>query len=124
MRAGTRPKSVDEYIADTPPTAQKRLREMRKCLREAAPGANESLKWGSPALSYDTILFMYAAHKNHVSLYPTPAAVRAFAKELAGYKTSNATIQFPLDEALPVALIRKIANYRVKAVVEEGATWR
>lgn len=119
----TKPATVAEYIAAAPATAQKRLREMRKCLREAAPGAEEALKWGSPALSYETILFIFAAHKNHVSLYPTPSAIRAFAKELAGYKTSSSTIQFPLDKPLPVSLIRRIADYRVRAAVEDNATW-
>jgi uncharacterized protein YdhG (YjbR/CyaY superfamily) len=115
--------SVDEYIESAPALAQKRLREMRRCLRQAAPDAEEGLKWGTPALSYGTILFIFAAHKNHVSLYPTPSAIRAFAKELEGFKTSSSTVQFPLDQPLPLSLIRQIADFRVKAVIEDNATW-
>ncbi len=96
---------------------------MRRCLRQAAPDAEEGLKWSSPAVFYDTILFMYAAHRNHISLYPTPSAIKAFSKELKGYKTSSSTVQFPLDKPLPLALIRQIADFRTKAVVEDGATW-
>ena len=92
-------------------------------LREAAPNAEEAIKWGNPALSYGTILFIFAAHKKHISLYPTPAAIKAFAKDLKQYKTSSSTIQFPLDEPLPAKLIRKIADYRVREVVENDAKW-
>ncbi|MGM8229080.1 iron chaperone [Cellvibrio sp. ARAG 10.3] len=118
-----KPRTIEEYIESAPDIAQKRLREMLACLRKAAPKAEESLKWGSPALSYKTILFIFAAHKNHISLYPTPAAVRAFANELDVYKTSSSTIQFPLDKPLPRELIHRIAEYRVRAVLEEGANW-
>jgi len=120
-RTKARPESVDEYIAAAPEMAQCRLREMQQCLRDAAPGATESLKWGKPALSYDTILFIFAAHRNHISLHPTVAAIDAFAKELGAYKTSGGTVQFPLGEPLPLTLIRRIAAFRVKAVAEEGA---
>lgn len=119
----SKPSSVDEYIAAAPVLAQKRLREMHRCLRQAAPDAEEGLKWGTPALSYGTILFIFAAHKNHISLYPTPSAIRAFAKELDGFKTSSSTVQFPLDRPLPLSLIRQIADFRVKSVIEDNATW-
>lgn len=123
MVAKAKPKTIDEYIDTAPDQAQQRLLEMLQCLREAAPDADEALKWGNPALSYQTILFIFAVYKKHISLYPTPPAIRAFDKELADYKTSSATVQFPLDKPLPVGIIRKIANYRVKAVLEDGATW-
>jgi uncharacterized protein YdhG (YjbR/CyaY superfamily) len=121
--ASMKPTSVEEYIAETPKDAQKRLREMRACLLKAAPGATESLKWSVPALSYKRILFTYAAFKNHISLFPTPAVIKAFAEELAEFKTSSSTIQFPLDKPLPVALIRKIALFRVKESEEKDARW-
>ena len=123
MTEKIKPKTIEEYIQVAPDISQKRLREMLACLRKVAPKAEESLKWGSPGLSYKTILFIFAAHKNHISLYPTPAAVRAFANELDAYKTSSSTIQFPLDKPLPKELIGRIAEYRVRAVLEEGVTW-
>lgn len=96
---------------------------MLKCLRDAAPNADESIKWGNPALSYDTILFIFAAHKNHISLYPTPAVIKTFAAELKPLKTSSSTIQFPLDKPLPASLVTKIASYRVMDVLENKAKW-
>jgi len=70
-----------------------------------------------PAFSYQRILFTFAAFKHHISLYPTPSAVKAFAKDLSEYKTSSSTIQFPLDKPLPLPLIHKIAAFRVRESV-------
>lgn len=119
-----RPKTVPEYIAAAAKEARPKLRELRKCIRAAAPGAVESLKWGMPAYSYKRILVLYAAFKRHVSFFPTTSAVRAFKKELAKYSSSSATIQFPLDRPLPLSLIRKITTFRVKESLEKDGKWQ
>src|ERR1700741_2733222 len=103
MSSVAKPRNITEYINTFPAETQEKLHEMLECLRKAAPGAQESLKWGQPALSYDWILFQFAAFKEHISFYPTPSVVKAFEKELAGYETSSSTIQFPLDKPLPSA---------------------
>ena len=119
-----RPKSITEYIDAAPKEAQKKLREMRACIRAAAPGAKESLKWGMPAFSYRRILVMFAGFKNHVGFYPTPSAVKAFTKELAKFETAKGSIQFPLKKPLPLSLIRKITKFRVRESMEEDRKWR
>lgn len=119
-----RPKSITEYIDAAPKEAQKKLREMRACIRGAAPGAKESLKWGMPAFSYRRILVIFAGFKNHVGFYPTPSAVKAFTKELAKFATAKGSIQFPLKKPLPVGLIRKITKFRVRESMEEDRKWR
>jgi uncharacterized protein YdhG (YjbR/CyaY superfamily) len=123
VRGQEKPNDVSGYINAAPKEARKRLREMRACLRKVAPKAKESLKWGSPALSSDRILFIYAAFTHHISLFPTPKAVKAFAASLAGFKTSSSTIQFPLDRPLPLPLIRQIALFRLRDVSENDAKW-
>ena len=119
-----RPKSITEYINAAPKEAQKKLREMRACIREAAPGATESLKWGMPAFSYRRILVTFAAFKHHIGFYPTPAAVKAFAKDLSKFATAKGSIQFPLEKPLPLPLIRKITSFRVRESIEEDGKWR
>lgn len=119
-----RPKSITEYINAAPKEAQKKLREMRACIRKAAPGAKESLKWGMPAFSYRRILVMFAAFKHHIGFYPTPSAVRAFAKDLSKFATAKGSIQFPLEKPLPLPLIRKITAFRVRVSIEEDRKWR
>ncbi len=119
-----RPTSVTEYIAAAPQPAQNKLREMRTCIRAAAPGAEENLKWGMPSFSYKRILVTFAGFKHHIGLYPTPAAVKAFAQDLTGYVTGKGSIQFPLEKPLPLGLIRKIVAFRVQESVEKDGKWR
>ena len=119
-----RPKSITEYINAAPKEAQKKLREMRACIRAAAPGAKESLKWGMPAFSYRRILVTFAAFKHHIGFYPTPSAVRAFANDLSKYAKASASIRFPLEKPLPLPLIRKITAFRVRESIEEDKKWR
>jgi uncharacterized protein YdhG (YjbR/CyaY superfamily) len=120
----TRPKTIDEYIQATPKEAQKKLREMRACIRAAAPGAKEGLKWGMPAFSYRRILVTFAAFRNHIGFYPTSSAVTAFAKDLSKFSTARGSIQFPLEKTLPLSLVRKITAFRVKESVEQDKKWR
>jgi len=120
----TRPTSITEYINAAPKKARKKLREMRKCIREAAPGAKETLKWGMPAFSYCRILVTFAVFEHHIGFYPTPSAVRAFAKDLSKFATASASIQFPLEKLLPLPLIRKITAFRVRESIAEDKKWR
>ena len=118
-----KPTTISEYIKAAPKEAQKKLREIRACLKKAAPGAKEGIKWSTAAFSYKRILFTFAAFKHHIGFYPTPKAMKQFAKDLAKYKTSTGSIQFPYDKPLPLTLIKKIGAYRAKLAREEDAKW-
>jgi uncharacterized protein YdhG (YjbR/CyaY superfamily) len=120
----TKPTTVAEYINAAPKEARQKLREMRATVRAAAPGAAEGLKWSMPAYSYRRILVTFAAFKHHIGFYPTPSAVKAFAKQLSGYKIATGSIQFPLDKPLPLDLIRKITAFRVRESVDEDKKWK
>src|SRR5258708_30946045 len=119
-----RPTTITEYIEAAPQESQKKLREMHACIRKSAPGAGEGLKWGMPAFSYRRILVTFAAFKSHIGFYPTPSAVKAFAKDLSRYKTAEGSIQFPLEEPLPISLIRKITTFRVRESITNDKKWR
>jgi uncharacterized protein YdhG (YjbR/CyaY superfamily) len=119
-----RPTGISEYINAAPKEARKKLREMRACIRASAPGAKESLKWGMPAFSHRRILVTFAAFKHHIGFYPTPSAVKAFANELSKFTTAKGSIQFPLEEPLPLPLISKITAFRVRESIEEDRKWK
>ena len=119
-----KPATVAEYIDAAPKEAQNKLREMLTCIREAAPGATEGLKWGMPAFSYKRILVTFAAYKHHIGFYPTPSAVKAFAKDLSKFKTADASVQFPLADPLPLDVVRRITEFRVRQTLKEDKKWR
>lgn len=120
----SKPTTISAYIKASPKEAQKKLREMYVCIKKAAPGAVEGLKWGMPAFSYQRILVTFAVFKHHIGLYPTPSAVKAFAKDLKKFHTAKGSIQFPLDKPLPLSLIKKITAFRVKESLKLDAKWK
>jgi uncharacterized protein YdhG (YjbR/CyaY superfamily) len=77
-----------------------------------------------PAFSYHRILVTFAAFKHHIGFYPTPLAVKAFAKDLTKFATAKGSIQFPLEKPLPLPLIRKITVFRVRESLEKDEKWR
>lgn len=119
-----KPKTIADYVKAAPKDAQSKLKQMVLCVRKAAPGANEEIKWSMPAFSYKRILVMFAAFKHHVGLYPTSSAVKAFEKDLKKYKHAKGSIQFPLADPLPKSLIAKITKFRVREAVEKDGKWK
>lgn len=117
------PTTVTEYISQAAPAVQSKLEELRACLKAASPNAKELLKWGKPAFEAEYILYVYAGFKNHTSLHPTPEAITAFADELNDFTTSDNTVQFPVDQPLPLDLIRRMAEFRVEQS-KAGVTWK
>jgi len=107
------PKTVDEYLAGHPPGIRRRLEAIRKTIRAAAPDASEAIKYMMPTFVYHGNLVHFAACKDHLGFYPTPSAIREFAKELASYVTSKGAIQFPWDRSLPLPLIARMVRFRV-----------
>ncbi len=112
-RPGT-PKNIDDYIARYPKEIQQILKKMRQTIRAAAPQAAETISYQMPAFTLHGNLVYFAAFKDHVSFFPTSSGVAKFKKELAGYKGSKGTIQFPPDKPIPYGLIGRIVKFRVK----------
>lgn len=118
-----RPSTIREYIAAAPKPAQKHLREIHAVLKSAAPKATEAIKWGYPVFEEHRILFAIGAFRTHLNFMPTPSVIKAFEKELTGYKTGKGTVQLPYDKPIPKTLIRKMAKFRVKELREKDVHW-
>lgn len=106
--------AIKEYISKYPASTCKLLRQMRATIQKAAPKAEELISYGMPAFKYKGMLVWYAAYSKHIGFYPKPSALLAFKKELSGYKSSKGAVQFPLDKPLPVMLIKKMVQFRLK----------
>ena len=106
-------KNIDEYIAGFPKDIQKKLEEVRVTIRKAAPAAEEAISYAIPTYKLNGNLVHFAAYKNHIGFYPAPSGIQAFKKELSAYEGAKGSVQFPLDEPLPLGLIGKIVKFRV-----------
>jgi uncharacterized protein YdhG (YjbR/CyaY superfamily) len=106
---------VDAFLADLPPEMRAALENLRRGIRAAAPGAEESINYGVPAFKYrGRPLVSFGAAKGHCSFYvQSPAVMDAHRDELASYATSKGTVRFPPDKPLPDALVAKLVRARV-----------
>lgn len=121
MNKSTKPiTTIDEYIETFPIDVQKILQSVRKTIKNSAPKAEEVISYMIPTFKLHGNLVHFAAYQNHIGFYPASSGVRTFAKELTAYKTSKGTIQFPIDQPIPLALIRKIVKFRVKENAEKA----
>ena len=87
---------------------------MRETIKKAAPNAEETINYQMPTFTLHGNLVHFAAFKNHVGFYPTPTGIENFKKELSLYEGAKGSVKFPLDKAIPYALIGKIVKFRVK----------
>jgi len=111
-------KTMDEYINTFPKDVQRILNELRQTIKEVAPEAEETINYQIPTFTLHGNLVHFAAFENHIGFYPTPSGMEAFKQELSAYKGAKGSVQFPIDQPLPLPLIRRIVEYRVKENVE------
>ena len=81
---------------------------------DAAPDAEEAIKYQIPTFVLHGNLVHFAAFQNHIGFYPTPSAISAFRSDLRNYRSAKGSVQFPLDTSVPFELIKKMVAFRVK----------
>lgn len=110
-------KTIDEYIAEFPAEVRAVLEEVRGVIRDAAPGATETISYAIPTFDLaGKHLVHFAAFAHHIGFYPTPSGADEFKEELSRYKTGKGSVQFPLDKPMPRDLIRRIVEFRVAKI--------
>lgn len=117
-------KTIDEYINSQPEPHASLLRELRDAILEAVPDAKETFNYGVPAFALvdngkRDQQIMIAGFKNHIGMYPHPIVIEKFEKELSVFKQGKGSVQFPLDNPIPKALVVKMVKYRRKLISDE-----
>jgi uncharacterized protein YdhG (YjbR/CyaY superfamily) len=80
------PEDIDQYIAGFPKDVQELLQKIRSTIREAAPKAEEVIKYRMPTFTLNGNLVHFAAFKRHIGFYPAPRGIEKFKEELSSYK--------------------------------------
>ena len=112
--------SVDEYVASLSMPAGEALQRVRAALRKALPEGQEVVSYQIGCIKIEgRAVIWFAGWAHHYSVYPaSEALVTRFARELARYEVSKGTIRFPLDKAVPSALIARLAKFRAREVAD------
>ena len=107
-------KDVDEYISMFPEETQTLLSQLRDVVKNTVPKATEVISYNMPAYMLEGRLLYFAAFSKHIGFYPMTSTIANFEKSLALYKHAKGSVQFPLDQPLPVTLITKMIKFRAK----------
>ncbi|HEX6916311.1 MAG TPA: DUF1801 domain-containing protein [Chitinophagaceae bacterium] len=113
LKTSVRFSTIDEYHEFFPAEVRSILDQLRQAIRLAAPRAFEVISYNMPTFKQHGNLVHYAAYKKHIGFYPTSSPIKVISAELINYKTSKGAIRFPINEPLPLSLIRRIVRLRV-----------
>lgn len=105
---------IDKFILGFPEPVQTKLHQLRNLILKEFPELEEKISYGIPSYYSNGPLVHFSGFKSHIGFYPAPSAIVHFQKELSIYKTSKGAIQFPLEQNLPVELIRNILRFRMQ----------
>lgn len=105
---------IENYISQFPIDVQEILQQLRVLIKKQAPTAEELFAYGMPGYKLNKKPLVYfGAFKTHIGFYATPSGHTHFEKQLSTYKKGKGSVQFPLNKAMPYALIEEIVAFRV-----------
>lgn len=115
--------TVDEYLDAAPEPQRGTLRELRATLASILPDAEEVMSYGVPAFRVGgKPVAGYAHARRHCSYFPHSGSVLARVEPelLEGYDWSKGTLRFPVDRAPSAPLVRRLVEFRLAMLEEEG----
>ena len=115
-----KPTTIEQYLKTVAADARAQLQQVRAAIKEAAPDATEAISYAIPTFKLGgKNLVHFAAFKNHIGFYAAPTGHEAFKDDLSIYKQGKGSVQFPLSEPMPLALIKKIVEFRIKELLKK-----
>jgi uncharacterized protein YdhG (YjbR/CyaY superfamily) len=105
--------NVDTYISQFDNEVKERLKEIRTLIVTEVPEAEEGIMYGLIGYKLNKKpLIYFGAFSKHIGFYATPRGHKQFVAELSHYKQGKGSVQFPLDQPLPIKLIKRIVQCR------------
>ena len=112
--------TIDDYIATFPEDVRSVLQLVRRTIHEAVPEAEETISYQIPAFNlHGKNLVHFAGWKRHISLYPIPDGDDAFQQRIAPYRAGKGTLQFPLQQPIPVDLVTNVVAHLIAGRTDE-----
>ena len=105
---------VDSYLESVPEPHRSTLLSLRSALRELLPEAEQGIAYGVPCFKVQGKgVAGFGFYRNHCTYFPMSGSITTeLADQLRGYTTAKGSIQFPVDEPLPIDLVRALVDAR------------
>jgi uncharacterized protein YdhG (YjbR/CyaY superfamily) len=99
-----------DYLSALDPAQAKVLRKVLASVRKAVPRSQPVISYGIPAFRQDRVFIYCAAFKRHIGIYPPVRGDQKLRAKLKPYANAKGNLAFPLEEAMPLALIARVAR--------------
>lgn len=111
--------TVNEYLEHVSPDQMREYARVRSVVCELIPDATETMSYGVPTFKYKgKNLLHFGAFREHVSIFPGPAAIEAKQEKLSDYKLSKGTIRYSTNRPIPEDLIIELLQIRVSEIAK------
>ena len=109
---------VDQYLAGVEEPKRATLQKLRETIREILPDAEEVISYGMPGFRLNgKMIAGFAAFKNHLAYLPhSGSVIGELTEDLAGYKSTEGSLHFPIDKPLSKTLVKKLINVRLRQI--------
>jgi uncharacterized protein YdhG (YjbR/CyaY superfamily) len=99
----------DDCFSEVPAQARALLLQIQAEIERRVPGAERCVAHGLPAFRQRRVFVYFAAFKHHVGVYPPLTDDAELMAATRAYRGPKGNLSFPLAEALPLALIGRVA---------------
>ena len=109
-RMATAEETHEAHFASMAPGVRERLERIQQEVERRVPGAQRCISYKMPAYRQRRVFFYFAAFKKHIGVYPPVTDDVALMEDSARFRGPKGNLSFPLNEALPLDLIGRVAE--------------
>lgn len=112
-------KNFEEYFLLFPEDVQEKFETLRKVVHSQDLEIEEYIGYQMPAFRHKgKPLVYFAGYKNHIGFYPGAEGIKKFENTFneKKYKFSKGAVQFPINDDLPLDLIKQIVQFRMMEI--------
>ena len=101
---------IDDYLSGVPEPKRGTLEEVRRRIHALVPSAEEGISYAVPVFRVDgEPIAGLAAFSRHLAYLPhSGSVIRSLGPLVDGYTHTAGSLHFPVDEPLPVDLLRAL----------------
>jgi uncharacterized protein YdhG (YjbR/CyaY superfamily) len=109
-------KTVNAFIAEAAPAARPVLEQIRKVVKAAVPGVEETMGYGKPYYKYHGWMTGVTLYTKHLGVEIWSGLSDEDRKELEahGYKTGSKNFQIRYDQEVPAEILTKLVKAQAK----------
>ena len=116
---------IGTHLERFEPPQRDTLSSLRETLRELLPDAEECISYNMPCFKVDGVAVAgFDGFKKHCSYFPHSGNIVGQVSGIPTWCTvaSSGTLQFPVDRALPKAVVRRLVQARLREIAERRAS--